>query len=69
MKYAGIYGIYERLQGRARRIAGIGAGIYKSYEEAFINFNPIKKTEPSDTKLYDDLYHAWKAELEKHVTN
>jgi xylulokinase len=49
--------------------AGIGAGIYKSYEEAFINFNPIKKTEPSDTKLYDDLYHAWKAELEKHVTN
>ncbi len=45
--------------------AGIGAGIYKNFDEAFSQFKPLKKVEPTNTKLYDELY----AELEKAIRN
>ncbi|HEY5407711.1 MAG TPA: FGGY family carbohydrate kinase [Ginsengibacter sp.] len=44
--------------------AGIGAGIYKNTDEAFSQFKPIKKVEPTNTKLYDELYVTWKNLLE-----
>lgn len=47
--------------------AGIGAGIYKNFNEAFSNFKPIKKIEPGNTGLYDELYLNWKKLLEAHL--
>lgn len=47
--------------------AGIGAGIYKTYDEAFINFKPIKIVEPTNVELYDEMYVKWKKLLEKHL--
>jgi xylulokinase len=43
--------------------AGVGAGIYKTYEEVFNNFKPLKRVEVNDIKLYDQLYTSWKAGL------
>jgi xylulokinase len=43
--------------------AGIGAGIYSSAKEAFKNFKPIKLVEPTQSKLYDELYGKWKEAL------
>jgi xylulokinase len=40
--------------------AGVGACTYKNFQEAFSQFKPLKKVEPTNTKLYDDLYHTWK---------
>jgi len=40
--------------------AGIGAGIYTTSKEAFSQFKPLKKVEPTNTKLYDKLYGTWK---------
>ena len=48
--------------------AGIGAGIFKSAEEAFSQFKPLKKVEPTNTSLYDFLYKEWKKLLEKHLS-
>ena len=47
--------------------AGIGAGIYTSAKEAFGNFKPIKLIEPSNAKLYDELYNKWKQGLQKPI--
>ena len=47
--------------------AGIGAGIYTSYEEAFTNFKPLSKVEPSNLELYNELYEGWKKTLEQHL--
>ncbi|KAA9041758.1 carbohydrate kinase [Ginsengibacter hankyongi] len=47
--------------------AGIGGGIYKNFNEAFSNFKPIKKIEPGNTDLYDELYLSWKKLLEAHL--
>jgi xylulokinase len=44
--------------------AGVGAGIYKNFDEAFGQFKPLKKVEPTNTKLYDELYYTWKKLLE-----
>lgn len=44
--------------------AGIGAGIYKSYSDAYSNFKPLGKFEPSNVELYDKLYIGWKKLLE-----
>jgi xylulokinase len=44
--------------------AGIGAGIYKTFDEAFSQFKPLKKIEPDNTKLFNDLYNEWKKLLE-----
>jgi xylulokinase len=46
--------------------AGIGAGVYKTSGEAFSRFKPIKKIEPNNTKLYNELYLTWKKLLEKY---
>ncbi len=47
--------------------AGIGAGIYKTNGDAYTNFRPLQKFEPTDTKLYDELYNEWKKLLEGHL--
>ncbi|HEY2722363.1 MAG TPA: FGGY family carbohydrate kinase [Chitinophagaceae bacterium] len=48
--------------------AGIGGGIYASPKEAFTNFNPIKRIDPSESvKLYDTLYGNWRDELRKFI--
>lgn len=49
--------------------AGIGGGIFKTYNEAFSNFNPIKKIEPDRTELYDELYINWKKLLDNYLNN
>lgn len=46
--------------------AGIGAGLYHSYAEAYSNFKPLAKFEPSDVTLYDNLYKEWKKLLKMH---
>ncbi len=47
--------------------AGIGAGIYKRYDDAFTNFKPIKTIEPNNVNLYEELYVTWKKLLEKYL--
>ena len=47
--------------------AGIGSGIYKTYDEAFTNFKPLNTIKPTNTGLYDDLYFTWKQKLEKYL--
>ncbi|MDP4283605.1 MAG: FGGY family carbohydrate kinase [Bacteroidota bacterium] len=47
--------------------AGIGAGIYQSNSEAFANFKPLGKFEPTNTELYNSLYLEWKKLLESHL--
>ena len=47
--------------------AGVGAGIYKNFDEAFSQFKPLKKVEPTNTKLYNELYVNWKKLLEIHL--
>ncbi len=52
-------------QGAARG-AGIGAGIYKNYEEAFVGFECVKKIAP-DVKMqsaYKNAYENWRSKLE-----
>lgn len=42
--------------------AGLGAGIYKTAEDAFRHFKPLYKAEPSakPASAYDELYGGWK---------
>lgn len=47
--------------------AGIGGGIYKNFDEAFSQFKPLKKIEPTNTELYNALYCDWKKLLEKYL--
>ncbi|HEY8661304.1 MAG TPA: FGGY family carbohydrate kinase [Hanamia sp.] len=47
--------------------AGIGAGIYKSYNDAFSNFKPLGKFEPTNVELYNKLYIEWKKLLESRL--
>ncbi|HVZ97499.1 MAG TPA: FGGY family carbohydrate kinase [Chitinophagaceae bacterium] len=49
--------------------AGIGAGIFKDYEEAFNKFTAIRKVAPSKTDLFNDLYGKWKEVLESYLKN
>lgn len=49
--------------------AGVGAGIYTNFEEAFSHFKVLKKVEPTDISLYDDLYMNWKTLLETHLVD
>lgn len=52
-------------QGAARG-AGIGAGIYKDYEEAFVGFECVKKID-LDVKMqpaYKNAYENWRSKLE-----
>jgi xylulokinase len=47
--------------------AGIGAGIYKDYKEAYSQFKPLGKFEPTNVDLYNGLYHEWKKLLEAQL--
>ncbi len=51
----------------AARGAGVGAGYYKSFNEAFTNLKKLEVIEPDTTKeeQYKDAYNKWKIELEK----
>ncbi len=44
--------------------AGIGSGFYASAKEAFSNSTPLSHTAPSNSSVYDELYHQWKNCLE-----
>jgi xylulokinase len=47
--------------------AGVGAGVYKTFDEAFSQFEPIKKIEPTKIELYNRLYQDWKKLLKSHL--
>ena len=47
--------------------AGIGAGIFKTNEDAFKQFKPLKRIEPNNTSVYDELYQDWKSLLSMHL--
>jgi xylulokinase len=49
--------------------AGIGAGVYKNYSEAFTNLKAIKRIEPDTelTAIYKDIYYSWKKVLQKNI--
>ena len=51
-------------QGAARG-AGVGAGIYKNFKEAFNNFKKLAVIEPDNekSKIYTELYENWKENL------
>ena len=49
--------------------AGIGAGFFKTPKEAFSNSKPLALVQPSQSKLYDELYGEWKQLLEKTQEN
>ncbi len=44
----------------AAKGAGIGVGYYKTAKEAFTNSTPLDLVEPTQAKVYDELYEAWK---------
>ena len=44
----------------AAKGAGIGVGFYKTAKEAFTNSTPLDLVEPTQAKLYNELYEAWK---------
>jgi len=57
--------------GGAARGAGLGAGAYKTYKEAFTGLKKITTLEPT-TKLksaYKEVYEKWKRILEKELKN
>lgn len=47
--------------------AGIGSGTYKNATEAFSNFKPIKVVEPTNVKVFNELYLGWHKSLEKYL--
>jgi xylulokinase len=47
--------------------AGVGAGIFRSYNEAYTQFKPLGKFEPTNVELYEELYREWKKLLELHL--
>jgi len=55
-------------QGAARG-AGIGAGVYKSPDEAFVGLEPVKTVEPNKklTSAYQQAYADWEEVLKKQL--
>ncbi|MCL2028579.1 MAG: FGGY family carbohydrate kinase [Bacteroidales bacterium] len=51
----------------AARGAGVGAGIYKSFDEAFSSLKKIQIIEPNHQTEYQNAYQHWKKTLEKGV--
>ena len=50
----------------AARGAGVGAGVYKSFDEAFGSLKVVRKVSPSDKKSqYIETYGKWKEQLLK----
>lgn len=47
--------------------SGIGAGIFKSAEEAFSNHEVIKTLTPQHSATYEPIYQDWKKILEKQL--
>ncbi|WP_316738129.1 xylulokinase [Pedobacter aquatilis] len=47
--------------------AGIGAGIYKTHQEAFINQQRIALLEPKDSSEYEVVYNEWNNLLAKEL--
>jgi len=47
--------------------AGLGAGVYATEREAFQHFKVLSLVEPTDTKLYDELYHQWLDVLQQQM--
>ena len=47
--------------------AGIGAGIYQSNAQAYVNFKPLHKFEPTNVDVYNELYSEWKRLLDEHL--
>ncbi len=47
--------------------AGLGAGIYQTEKEAFVNMKRLQYIEPVKSILYNDLYKEWKQLLEKRI--
>lgn len=54
----------------AARGAGVGAGYYKSFKEAFVGFEKSLEAEPVQqmTNQLTDVYQSWKEELEKMIS-
>jgi xylulokinase len=55
-------------QGAARG-AGIGAGIYKSQEDAFAGLKPVKIIEPNEklASVYEKAYDRWENVLKQQL--
>jgi xylulokinase len=55
-------------QGAARG-AGIGAGVYKSTDEAFVGLEPVKTIEPNDklASAYQQAYARWEEVLKQQL--
>jgi len=55
-------------QGAARG-AGIGAGVYKSTDEAFVGLEPVKTIEPNDklSSAYQQAYAGWEGVLQQQL--
>jgi xylulokinase len=53
----------------AARGAGIGAGFYKSFDEAFSNLKMLDTIEPDNKKIaeYNEAYERWKISLNKAI--
>jgi xylulokinase len=47
--------------------AGLGAGVYKTEQEAFQHFKPLSLVEPTQHKVYDALYEKWLSLLQKQI--
>ncbi len=53
----------------AARGAGVGAGIYKTFAEAFASLKTIKKVTPvADQKPYRAAYESWKSDLKNMLS-
>jgi len=57
-------------QGAARG-AGIGAGVYKGPDEAFVGLEPVKTIEPNDklSSAYQQAYAGWEGALKQQLKN
>lgn len=58
--------LYDTDGSRGAALAsGVGAGIYKSFGEAFQHLNKLETVYPNDSKrnAYRDAYHAWNDQL------
>lgn len=53
----------------AAKGAGMGAGIYKSHDEAFASLERVAEIEPdsANAEQYQEAYALWKARLEKSI--
>jgi len=47
--------------------AGVGVGVYNHEREAFANRRSLATIEPTEGKVYDELYEKWKAFLEMQL--